>query len=231
LNVTAVLASLRGAAILVWHLSSFISAYGAVLVGAMIAVECMCIPVPGETVLLTAAIYAGRTHDLNIWSVFGAGVLGAIFGNLVAFWIGRKYGYKLLWRYGGYLHLTRPRLKIGQYLFFAHGGKFIVFARFIPVLRSFAAALTGANRMPPWRFLAPNLLGALVWVGLECGCAYYLGEELKRVALSVGIALACCVLFALGLAAVLLTRYEGRLALIAERRLLVELREAGGELG
>jgi len=196
----------------------------------MIALECTCIPVPGETALLTAAVYAGRTHDLNIWSVFVAGVVGAISGNLVAFWIGRKYGYRLLWRYGRYLRLTRTRLKIGQYLFFAHGGKFIVFARFVPMLRSFAAVLAGANRMPASHFFVPNLVGAVAWVGLECGCAYYLGEELKRFAVWVAIVLGCCILLAVVASAILLRRYERRIALVAERSLPEDLRETGVEL-
>lgn len=210
-----------------WHLGSFISAYGAALVGGMIALECICIPIPGETALLTAAVYAGRTQDLNIWSVFVAAVLGAISGNFVAFWIGRAYGYRLLWRYGERLGLTRTRLKIGQYLFFVHGGKFIVFARFVPMLRSFAALLAGANRMPPSHFVIPNVVGALAWVGLECGLAYYMGAELKRYATWVGIVLGCCVLLVVAVSAVLLARYERRLALVAERSLPDEWKEAG----
>lgn len=210
-----------------WHLGSFISTYGAVLVGGMIALECICIPIPGETALLTAAVYAGRTQDLNIWSVFVAGVLGAISGNFVAFWIGRIYGYRLLWRYGEHLGLTRTRLQIGQYLFFVHGGKFIVFARFVPMLRSFAGLLAGANRMPQSHFLIPNVVGALAWVGLECGLAYYMGAELKRYAAWVGIALGCCVVLVVALSAVILARYEKQLALAAERRLPDELKAAG----
>lgn len=192
--------------------------------------ECICIPVPGETALVTAAIYAGRTHDLNIWSVLVAAVLGAIFGNLIAFWIGRGYGYKLLWHYGGYLHLTRARLKIGQYLFFAYGGKFIIFARFVPVLRSFGAVLAGANRMPPSRFIVPNVVGAVAWVGLVCGGAYFLGGELRRVAAWLGIVLGCCALLIVMASAIILSRYESYLAALAEQRLPKQLWEAADNL-
>ena len=78
------------------NFTSLISAYGVWLIGGMIALESAGIPIPGETVLLAAAIYAGTMHDLNIGSVIAAGIVGAIVGNLVAFSIGRVYGYRLL---------------------------------------------------------------------------------------------------------------------------------------
>lgn len=131
--------------------------------------ECICIPVPGETALLTTAVYSGKTHDLDIWSIFVAGALGAVCGNFVAFWIGRVYGYKLLWRYGGYLHLNQARLKIGQYLFLRHSGKFVFLARFVPVLRSVAGLSPAqtiraliASRSRMW----PERLSGLGWIVL-----------------------------------------------------------------
>lgn len=199
------------------ELVSLISAYGAVFVGAMLALECLCIPLPGETVLLTAAIYAGKTHNINIWMVFVAGLAGAACGNLLAFWLGGKYGYGLLWRYGGYLHLTRGRLRLGQYLFLVHGGKFVVLARFVPVLRSIAGVLAGANRMPSGRFLAANLAGALAWVGLDCVWAYSVGKELVRLRAWVGIVLGCIALLVVAALAIFLRRHEKRLQLRAER--------------
>jgi membrane protein DedA with SNARE-associated domain len=203
---------------------SLISAYGPAFVGGVLALESLCIPVPGETVLLTAAVYAGKTHDISIWAVFVAGVAGAVCGNLLAFWLGRKYGYGLLWRYGSYLHLTPARLRLGQYLFLRHGGKFVILARFVPLLRSIAGALAGANCMPLGRFLVANLVGALAWVALDCSCAYSIGRALARVAPWVGIALVCIVLLLAAGAAMFLKRHEKRLELEAERAL-------GGALG
>jgi membrane protein DedA with SNARE-associated domain len=194
-----------------------ISAYGPVFVGAVLALECLCIPLPGETVLLSAAVYAGKTHDINIWAVFAAGVAGAVGGNLLAFWFGRKYGHGLLWRYGSYLHLTPARLRLGQYLFLRHGGKFVILARFVPVLRSVAGALAGANCMPVGRFMVANLAGAIAWVALDCSCAYSLGRVLARLAPWVGIALLCVVLLLVAGLALFLKRHEKRLALEAER--------------
>lgn len=173
-----------------------ISSYGALFVGGIIALECTCIPVPGETVLLTASAYAGMARGPNIWSVFIAGIVGAVLGNLIAFWIGRHYGYKLLWRYGGYVRLNQSRLKIGQYLFLRHGGKFVLFARFVPLLRSIAGVLAGVNCMPRIRFVNSSVAGAVLWVGVDCTAAFFLGEELSRFTAWAGIALACLIVLA-----------------------------------
>jgi len=183
----------------------------------MIALECVGVPVPGETILVAAAIYAGTAHELDIWSVVGAGIVGAILGNVVAFGIGRRYGYRLLLRYGSYLHLDESRIKIGQYLFLRHGSKVVFFARFVPVLRSIAGVLAGANRMPWHSFMVANVAGAVGWVGIDCFGAYWFGEELTRLAAPVGIALGLVVVLIVVAAAVVILRHEKQLAVAAER--------------
>jgi len=136
---------------LIHHLAPLISVYGSWLVAAIIALECVGVPLPGETILVAAALYAGSTHELSIWSVFVAGVLGGIIGNFIAFWVGREFGYRLLLRYGRYVHLSESRIKIGQYLFMRHGSKVVFFARFVPLLRSVVGFLAGAHALA--RFL------------------------------------------------------------------------------
>ena len=87
---------------------------------------------------------------------------------MIGYVIGREYGYWLLLRYGGYLWITESRIKLGQYLFLRHGGKIILLAQFLPVLRSIAGILAGANRMPWPRFMLANIIGAslLMFMGL-----------------------------------------------------------------
>ena len=89
--------------------TSLISSYGLWLIAGMIALECIGIPVPGETILVAAAIYAGTTHHLSIGAVIGAAIAGAIVGNVIAFSLGRAYGYRLLRRYGRYIHLDETQ--------------------------------------------------------------------------------------------------------------------------
>jgi membrane protein DedA with SNARE-associated domain len=199
--------------------TSLISSYGLWLIAGMIALECVGIPVPGETILVAAAIYAGTTHHLSIAAVIGAAIAGAIVGNVIAFSIGRAYGYRLLRRYGRYIHLDETRIKIGEYLFLRHGGKVVFFARFVPVLRSVAALLAGANRMS-WRsFMVANVTGAVVWVGIDCIGAYLLGEELTKLAAPVGIALGAIVVAIIVAGALFIARHEKELAVEAERAL------------
>jgi membrane protein DedA with SNARE-associated domain len=199
--------------------TSLISSYGLWLIAGMIALECVGVPVPGETVLVAAAIYAGTTHHLSIAAVIGAAIAGAIVGNVIAFSIGRAYGYRLLRRYGRYIHLDETRIKIGEYLFMRHGGKVVFFARFVPVLRSVAALLAGANRMS-WRsFMVANVTGAVAWVGIDCTGAYLLGEELTKLAAPVGIALGAIVVAIIVAGALFIARHEKELAVEAERAL------------
>ncbi len=196
-----------------------ISPYGPLLVGGIILLECICVPVPGETVLLAASVYASTGHGPGIESIFAAGVAGAVCGNLIAFWIGRRYGLEMLLRYGNVIRLNRSRLKIGQYLFLRHGGKFVVFARLIPLLRSCAGMLAGANCMPTTNFAIANLTGALLWVGMDCTAAFFFLKELRRFAVWDGIAIVSIIILGVGAAAVGWARYEGRLRACAERAL------------
>src|SRR5438477_8845933 len=142
------------------ELTHFLTAYGYWAVLIFVAIESSGIPFPGETMLLVAAIYAGTTHRLAIPLVIAAAAIGAILGDNIGYWVGREGGYRLLRRYGHYLHIDEHRVKLGQYLFRKHGGKVVFFGRFIAVLRAWAAFLAGTNRMPWGSFLLYNALGA-----------------------------------------------------------------------
>jgi len=206
------------------HLTTLISAYGVWLVAGMIALECVAIPLPGETILVAAAIYAGTTHELNIVSVIVAAIIGGVVGNTVAFWLGRNFGYRLLMRFGRYIGLDDSRIKIGQYLFLRHGSKVVFVARFVPILRSFAAIFAGANRMP-WRsFMLANVAGAVAWVTFDSVGAYLIGKELAKFAANVSFALGLVVLALLAIVARLIARHERELAAEAERALPGPLR-------
>jgi membrane protein DedA with SNARE-associated domain len=204
---------------------ALIQAYGVWIVAGIIALECIGIPLPGETVLVAAAIYAGTTHELNIVTVIVAAIIGGIVGNVIAFWLGRNFCYRILMRYGGTIGLNESRIKIGQYLFLQHGSKVVFIARFIPGLRSFAAILAGANRMP-WRaFMFANVAGAIAWVGIDCTGAYLVGEGLSKVAGPVGISLGLVVVAILAIVARLIARHEHELAAQAEQALPGPLRQ------
>ena len=169
--------------------SALIAQYGYWVVAAAVGIESMGIPVPGETMLVTAAVYAGATHQLNIVLVIVTAAVGAIVGDNLGFEIGRRFGYPLLLRHGHLLRITASRIKLGQLVFLRQGGKVVFFGRFIAVLRALAAVLAGVNCMPWSRFLVFNASGAVAWAGGYGTVAYILGEQVERFTKPVGVAI------------------------------------------
>lgn len=161
--------------------------YGYWAVLLFVAIESIGIPFPGETMLLVAAIDAGKTHQLSIALVIIAAASGAIIGDNIGFLIGRRGGYLVLRRYGRYIGFNERRLKVGIYLFRRHGGKVVFFGRFVAVLRAWAAFLAGVNRMQWNRFLLFNALGGIVWATFYGLGGYLLGEDVHRLAGPLGI--------------------------------------------
>jgi membrane protein DedA with SNARE-associated domain len=200
-------------------LSTLIVQHGYWIVAAAVGLESMGIPVPGETILISAAVYGGATHRLNIVIVIAAAMIGAIVGDNLGYLIGRRFGYPLLIRYGSLLRMTTPRIKLGQFVFRRHGGKVVFFGRFIAVLRALAAVLAGVNCMPWWRFLAFNAAGAVAWAGFYGTVAYLLGERVERFTKPVGMAIVVGALSAAVLFIRFVRRHEARLEAEAERML------------
>lgn len=200
-------------------LTQLIATYGYWALGVIVALEGVGLPLPGETVLIAASIYAGTTHNLEILFIIVTATAGSIVGNIAGFWIGREGGYRLLLYYGHYIRLTEGKIKVGQYLFLRHGGKIIFFARFVAVLRVFAPILAGANRMSWSRFLQFNAAGAVIWATLYGAGSYYLGERiflLTKYTVVAGTVGAIVIVFA---AFVLIRRHETHLQIEAERAL------------
>jgi membrane protein DedA with SNARE-associated domain len=198
-------------------LMQLVSSYGYWGVGGIIALESMGIPLPGETVLIVAAIYAGTTHELNIWLVIAAAAAGAILGDNVGYWIGREAGYRLLRRYGPYVGLNEGKFKLGLYLFARHGGEIVFFGRFIAVLRALAALLAGANRMGWPRFLFFNAAGGIVWTALYGTAAYHLGNKLHHLTKEAAWGLSGLAVIVIILGLIYLRRHEAHLQALAEQ--------------
>jgi membrane protein DedA with SNARE-associated domain len=163
--------------------------YGYLGVALAIGLESMGVPIPGETALVAAALYAGKTQALNIWVLIAFASAGAILGDNFGYWIGREIGFRVLLRYGSYIGLTEGRIKLGQYLFQRHGGKAVFFGRFIALLRSLAALMAGLNQMSWPRFVIFNAAGGILWAACYGLAAFYFGKRIETFTRPVGLAL------------------------------------------
>ncbi|MFZ0720029.1 MAG: DedA family protein [Xanthobacteraceae bacterium] len=199
---------------LIGHL---IHVYGLVTVAAIVGLECIGVPLPGETALLAAAIYAGTKHDLNIVAVILTAAGAATIGRMIGYVLGHEFGYWLLLRYGHYVGMTPSRIKLGQYLFMRHGGKIVFIAQFVPVLRTFAGIFAGANVMP-WRdFLIANVAGSAIWATMYGLAAYELGREFERLEGPIVIILALITVVSFVAGGMFVKRHEAQLTAEAER--------------
>jgi membrane protein DedA with SNARE-associated domain len=155
--------------------------YGQWIVFGIVALESAGVPLPGETILVAAALFAATTGRINIVVVVLAAAAGAIVGDGIGYMVGRRLGSSFLRRYGRYIRLDEDRLLIGRYLFFRYGNAVVFFGRFIAVLRMFAALLAGANSMPAGRFFFFNITGGICWACLFGFGAYAVGAEIYKI--------------------------------------------------
>jgi membrane protein DedA with SNARE-associated domain len=169
---------------LITHL---IQSYGYYAVFALIALESMGIPLPGETALIAAALYSGTTHHLNIVVLAAVAAAAAVIGDNAGYWIGKTGGQRLAERYGHFVRLDRAKLKVGRYLFARHGVKVVFFGRFVAVLRTYAAFFAGVSKMRWSRFLVANAAGGLLWASVFAFGAYALGSAASSVGSTITI--------------------------------------------
>jgi membrane protein DedA with SNARE-associated domain len=197
---------------------SLINDYGVLAVAMVVGLECIGFPVPGETALLTAAMYAGTNDDLNIVAVMITAAGAAIVGRMIGYLIGWEFHWPLM-RYGHYAHITEGRIKLGRYLFLRHGGKVVLAAQFMPIIRTLAGVLAGVNMMP-WRyFLISNVVGACAWSFSYGYGAYTLGHQFHRLQAPLIITLALILVIALIVGGIFVHRHERQLIAKAEAAL------------
>lgn len=170
--------SLQQAPAIIQSLAPLISQYGYLGVGGLLFLEDFGIPVPGETVLIAAAFFAGA-GDLNIFLVALVGFIGAVLGDNVGFAIGQYGGHPLVLKYGKYVFLTPEKLKKAEHFFNHHGGKVVAIARFVEGLRQLNGIIAGLSDMRWPKFISFNVLGALLWVGAWSSVGYFSGNHIQ----------------------------------------------------
>jgi membrane protein DedA with SNARE-associated domain len=198
-------------------LHTLLSNYGYAAVAIFVMIESLGVPFPGETMVITAALYAGLTHNLSVWGIWAAAAAGAVIGDSIGFTLGHFAGYRLLVRYGSKIHINAAKLKVGMLVFDKHGGKVVFFGRFVSILRTYAAFLAGTLRMHYVRFLFFNAAGGIIWSGIYSVGFYYAGSALKGVRGPFDYGLGAIALIVVAAFIVWLRRNEKRLEAQAER--------------
>jgi membrane protein DedA with SNARE-associated domain len=154
-----------------------------VVVGVVVGIESLGIPLPGEVVLVSAALLSSR-HELavNPVGVGTAAVIGAVIGDSTGYAIGRRLGLPLFDRLGRRFpnHFGPAHVKLAERLFERWGARAVFLGRFVALLRIFAGPLAGALKMRYARFLVANVSGAVCWAGGTTALVYYAGMAAER---------------------------------------------------
>ena len=185
--------------------------YGLWAVFVLVFLESSGVPLPGETAVVTAAIYAGHTNTFGLSELIAIVTAAAVLGDTMGFFIGRKLGLPLLEGLARRFPGAEKRLIVGEYLFLRHGGKIVFWGRFVALLRVLAAVLAGANKMAWPRFAVMNALGGFCWASFFCGTAYAFGDFIREVEGPLGFALLAVTLSGIALGIFLFRRYEHRI--------------------
>jgi membrane protein DedA with SNARE-associated domain len=163
-----------------------VSHVGLPLLFALIAVESMGVPLPGETALFAASILASD-GKFSIVAVIAIAATAAIVGDNVGYLIGRKAGRRLLEAPGPFERHRRGVIAYGQPFFDRHGPKAVFLGRFVAGLRITAAWLAGVNHMPWKSFLFWNATGGIVWATTIGVLAYAFGHAAERAIETAGL--------------------------------------------
>ena len=154
-----------------------IKQYGYFAVGVGLFLECMGLPFPGEAILILGAASASLGH-LNIVAVIAVAALAAIVGDSTGYFIGKKFGRKLLKRFEHISIFSPKHLERAERFFKSHGNKTVFIGRFTAILRTYSALLAGVCHMPYPTFLFYNVAGGIMWASLIGFAGFEIGNNL-----------------------------------------------------
>ena len=132
---------------------------------------------PGDSLLFTTGLFAA-SGLIDLYILIPLTILGAVAGDQVGYLVGRRSGEALARRY----HVVETELQRARLFYGKHGGKTIVIARFVPVIRTFAPLVAGAAEMRYRRFVSFNIVGGVLWVFTLILSGYFLGRVFPKVA-------------------------------------------------
>lgn len=155
---------------------------GPALVSAIIFVETGLFVgffLPGDSLLVTAGIFASEDLLPLRWLLI-PGILCAIIGDQLGYWIGRSAGPALYSREDS-LFFRRSHLRRAHDFYEKYGGRAVIIARFVPIVRTFCPPVAGAAQMPYVRYLSYDVFGGIFWVGTMILGGYFLGRSIPNI--------------------------------------------------
>jgi membrane protein DedA with SNARE-associated domain len=158
------------------HLLRLLQSYTYPVLVALVLLESVGIPLPGEIALVTAAAFASLGR-ISIVMVIILAAASAIVGGILGYWIGLKGGLPLVVRYGGYVGIRKAQIERTHAFFEKNGAKTILFGRFVAVLRTWAAVVAGAAAMSFTQFVLYTTIGSVVWSIVFGSLGYYFGRD------------------------------------------------------
>lgn len=135
---------------------------------------------PGETMVILGGFYAATGELSLVWIAAVAAVAG-IAGDNVGYLVGKRFGRRVLERFGRFVFLTPRRLDRAERFYRKHGGKTVFLGRFIPVIRSLGCLVAGMSRLSYGRFFVYDAAGAILWAIANTVVGYLLGRGYERV--------------------------------------------------
>jgi membrane protein DedA with SNARE-associated domain len=159
------------------HIARLLHLYTYPVLLALVLLESLGIPLPGEIALVTAAALASH-GAVSIYVVVALAAIGATIGGGLGYLIGIKGGLPLVAHYGGYVGIRRSHIDKAHAFFERNGSETILFGRFVAILRTWAAVIAGAAGMSFTKFVTYNTLGSIVWAAVFGWLGYYFGRDL-----------------------------------------------------
>lgn len=161
-------------------LSDFVAAYGLPALFASVGLETMGLPLPGETAIIVSSGLAAK-GDGDVYAVAATAFLASVLGDNVAYVIGRRFGRPFIVRHGSRVGITDARFAKVEAQLRRRGPALVVFARFFVVLRQLNGLVAGAAGMRWPVFVAANIVGAGLWVGVWTTVGYRFGKSAEFV--------------------------------------------------
>lgn len=134
---------------------------------------------PGDTLLFTAGFFAAQ-NNFNIVVLLVAVILAAILGDNVGYSIGRRTGHRIFKKEDS-IFFHKDHIMRAEKFYERHGGKTIILARFVPVVRTFAPIVAGVGKMDRKRFVLFNIVGGVLWGGSMTLLGYWLGSKIDNI--------------------------------------------------